>query len=162
MALFRLKLRIVENVIPQLIGLDVLAQQLIFVLAAGEHKQVVDHTVQAVGFGFDTFQFFTLTMTAAQQCRGQLEPGERGAQFVGDIGYQPLLCIDHTFKRADHLVKAVTRRKELLRAGFQFRMLAQITFGNIIRRVFQFSCRFCQAPRQPEQQRGADQHRGGQ
>ena len=134
---------------PQLIGFHRFAHQRVFLLIARHHQQIVDHAVQTLGFGFDTFQLFALTAAATQQCGAQLESRERRTQFVRDIRQQPLLRGHHALKSGDHLVETGPGGKKLLRSGFQLRVLSQVTLRHFVGGVFQLTRRFCQAPRQP-------------
>lgn len=77
---------------------------------------------------------------------------------VRDVRDQPLLGVHHAFQRADHLVEAGAGGQELLRTGLQLRMLLQVAARHVIGGVLQLACWFRQAPGQPQQQRGADQH----
>ncbi len=156
--LFRFETSIVQHVGPQVVGLQLLARQLAFLLPARQRQQIVDHRIQPLRFGFDARQLVAFTMAAAHQRGGQLQARQRRAQLVRDVRDQPLLRVHHALQRADHLVEAGAGGQKLLRAGFQFRMLLQVATRHVIGGVLQLARRFRQAPGQPQQQRGADQH----
>jgi hypothetical protein len=122
--LLRFERRVVQHFMPQVIGFHRFADQRVFLLIARHDQQVVDHAVQTVRFRFDTLQLFAFTAAAAQQRGAKLQARERGTQLVRDIRQQALLGRHHAIERAHHLVKTGPGGQELLRPGFQFRVLS--------------------------------------
>ncbi len=147
--LFRFERRVVQHLVPQVIGFHRFAHQRVFLLIARHHQQIVNHAVQTVRFRFNTLQLFAFPAAATQQGGAQLQARERSAQLVGDVRQQALLGSHHPIQRAHHLVKTRPCGKELLRSSFQFRVLSQITLRHFIGGILQLTRRFRQAPRQP-------------
>ena len=70
--LLRFERRVVQHLMPEVIGFHRFAHQRVFLLIARHHQQIVDHAVQAMRFRLNTLQLFALTAATAQQGGTQL------------------------------------------------------------------------------------------
>ncbi|MNY44805.1 hypothetical protein D3C86_1798630 [compost metagenome] len=64
--LLRFERRVVQHLMPQVVGFHRFAHQRVFLLIARHHQQIVDHAVQTMRFHLDTLQLFALSAATTQ------------------------------------------------------------------------------------------------
>ena len=89
-------------------------------LGAGHLQQFAHQRVEAVGFLLDAIQRGLAVFARAGQLDGDGQPGQRGAQFVGNVEQQAALGVEQGLDAVGHLIEGARELAHLVAAlGFQ-------------------------------------------